>query len=134
MTDKLRAHIDEFRAHDGKLGGDFEGSPTLLLHHRGAKSGIERVCPLGYQLVDGDYAVFGTNWGRLEHPAWYYNVQAHPETTIEVGSEVFPVRARVTRGEERDRIWARQAQLVPAMGEYGRRAGRQIPVVILEPT
>lgn len=134
MTDRLQAHIDEFRTHDGKLGGRFKDSLTLLLHHLGAKSGIERVCPLAYQLVDGAYAVFGTNWGRPEHPAWYYNVQAHPDTTIEVGSEEFPVRARVAQGEERDRIWARQIELVPAMGEYGRRSGRSIPVVILEPT
>ena len=134
MTDRLQAHIDEFRTHKGKLGGDFGDSPTLLLHHLGARSGIERVCPLGYQSVDGGYAVFGTNWGKPENPAWYFNVQANPETTIEVGTEVVSVRARVARGEERDRVWARQTQLVPAMGDYGRRAGRRIPVVILEPT
>jgi deazaflavin-dependent oxidoreductase (nitroreductase family) len=134
MNDRLHAHIVEFRTHCGRLGGDFEGSPTLLLHHRGARSGIERVCPLGYQSVESGYAVFGTNWGKPEHPAWYHNVQANPETTIEVGAEVVSVRARVAGGEERDRIWERQTQLVPAMGDYGRRAGRTIPVVILEPT
>ena len=134
MTDRLQAHIDEFRTHDGKLGGRFKDSLTLLLHHLGAKSGIERVCPLAYQPVGDAYAVFGTNWGRPEHPAWYHNLQAHPETTIEVGMAVIPVRARVARGAERDRIWARQTQLVPAMGVYGQRAGRRIPVVILEPS
>lgn len=134
MNDKMQAHIDEFRANDGKLGGDHEGVATLLLHHVGAKSGVERVCPLGYQPIDEGYAVFGTNWGKPEHPAWYYNVQAHPVTTIEVAREVVPVRARIAEGDERHRIWARQVDLVPAMSAYGRRAGRRIPVVILEPT
>lgn len=133
MTDRMQAHIEEFRANDGKLGGSFEGTLTLLLHHMGAKSGLERVCPLGYQPVEGGFAVFGTNWGRPANPAWYYNLRAHPETTIEVGSRVIPVSARVAEGGERDRIWARQVKLVPAMGAYGRRAGRRIPVVILVP-
>lgn len=132
MTDQLQAHIAEYRTKGGKLGGDFADSPTLLLHSIGARSGVERICPLGHQTVDGGFAVFGTNWGKPHHPAWYHNLLAHPQAEIEVGLEVLPVRARVAIGDERDRIWARQSRLVPAMAAYERRARRKVPVVILE--
>jgi deazaflavin-dependent oxidoreductase (nitroreductase family) len=125
--------IDEFRANAGRVGGNFEGAPMLLLHTRGAKTGAERVNPMMYQ-ADGDrVAVFGSKGGAPTHPDWYYNLLAHPEVTVEIGTETKPMRARVAQGDERERIWARQKKDYPGFAEYERNTKRQIPVIILEP-
>src|SRR5579864_7426647 len=97
--------IDEFRANEGRVGGPFEGATLLLLHHRGAKSGIERVNPLAYQEIDNGFAIFASKGGAPTHPDWYHNVVANPDVQIEVGTETIPVRAREAKGEERERIW-----------------------------
>ena len=126
--------IEEFRANGGKVGGPFEGAPMILVHHRGAKTGTARVAPLVYQPVDDAYVVFGSKGGAPTHPQWYRNLVADPDTTVEVGEETIPVRARVVEGEERERIWSRQKELMPGFAEYERTAGgREIPVVALEP-
>ena len=124
--------IEEFRANKGVVGGQFTGATLLLLHHRGAKSGVERVNPLAYQ-EDGDhFAIFASKGGAPTNPDWFYNVKANPDVTIEVGTETIPVRARVADGEERDRIWTRQKQLMPGFASYEQRTERQIPVIVLE--
>jgi deazaflavin-dependent oxidoreductase (nitroreductase family) len=133
-TDWNRQVIDEFRANQGRVGGNFAGAPMILIHHRGAKSGTERVNPLMYQRVDGGYAIFASKGGAPTNPDWYYNVVANPETTVEVGTETIPVRARVARGEERERIWEKQKRDYPGFADYEKTANRKIPVVILEPT
>jgi deazaflavin-dependent oxidoreductase (nitroreductase family) len=125
--------IEEFRANAGWVGGPFAGAPLLLLHHRGAKTGIERVNPMMYQKLEGGYAVFGSKGGAPTNPDWYYNLVAHPEPMVEVGTETIPVRARVAQGEERARIWEKQKRDYPGFAEYERTTTRQIPVVILEP-
>ena len=125
--------IEEFRANDGKLGGMFEGADILLLHHTGAKSGIERVSPLGYQRVGAAYAVFGSNSGKTSHPAWLYNLRAYPRTTAEIGTATIDVVARVAEGDERAEIWERQKANIPQFAEYETTANRYIPVVILDP-
>jgi deazaflavin-dependent oxidoreductase (nitroreductase family) len=127
--------IEEFRANGGRVGGPFQGHPLLLLHHRGAKSGIERVNPLACQsLGDGGWAVFASKGGAPTNPDWFHNLLANSDATIEVGTEVVPVRARVAEGEERERIWARQKQVMPGFADYEKGTRRQIPVVILERT
>lgn len=126
--------IEEFRANQGRVGGRFEGRPLLLLHHRGAKSGVERVNPLAYQaLPGGALAVFGSKGGAPTNPDWYHNVQANPRVTVEVGSETFEADARVAEDEERDRIWEKQKRDMPGFADYEGRTSRPIPVVILEP-
>ena len=135
MTDfnEWNAHvIDEFRANGGKVEA-FPANNLILLHHTGAKSGQERVSPLAYQPVDGGYAIFASKGGSPENPAWYHNLQANPKATIEIGTETFPVIARVAGPEEREPIWARQKQAQPGFAEYEQKTSRQIPVVILEP-
>lgn len=128
-----RRVIDEFRANGGKVGGRFEGAPLLLLHHRGAKSGRERVNPVMYQRVGDAVAIFASKGGAPTNPDWYHNLRAHPEVSVEVGSETYPVVARVAAGEERERIWEAQKAAFPGFAEYERQAaGRQIPVVVLE--
>ena len=124
--------IDEFRANGGKVEA-FPANNLILLHHTGAKSGQERVSPLAYQPVDGGYAIFASKGGSPENPAWYYNLQAHPKATIEIGTETLPVIARVAGPEEREPIWARQKQDQPGFAEYEQKTSRQIPVIILEP-
>jgi deazaflavin-dependent oxidoreductase (nitroreductase family) len=134
MADFNTAIIEEFRANQGKVGGPFEGGTLLLLHHTGAKSGQERVNPLAYQQVGDSYAIFASKGGAPVDPAWFHNVVAHPDVTIEVGTETIPVRARVAEPTERDVIYARQVERTPQFGEYVEKAApRIIPVVILDP-
>jgi deazaflavin-dependent oxidoreductase (nitroreductase family) len=125
--------IEEFRANEGRVGGPFEGRPLLLLHHHGAKTGIERVNPLAYRQVGGDFAVFGSKGGAPTNPDWYYNLVANPDASVEVGTKTYRVRARVATPEERSRIWKEQKRDVPAFADYERKTSRQIPVVLLEP-
>lgn len=125
--------IEEFRGNGGRVGGQFEGHSLLLLHHRGAKTGIERVNPLACQdLGDGARAVFASKGGAPTNPDWFHNLVANPDVTIETGAETLPVRARLAEGEERGRIWARQIQVMPGFAEYELKTTREIPVVILE--
>ena len=129
-----RSIIEEFRANEGRVGGPFEGRPILLLTHTGARTGTVRTNPLAY-LADGDrFVVFASKGGAPTNPDWYHNLIAHPDATIEVGTETIPVRTRVAAGEERDRLWHRLVLLIPAFGEYERKTSRTIPVVVLERT
>ena len=125
--------IEEFRANGGKVGGNFEGAPLLLLHTIGARSGQERVNPMMYQAVGDDYAVFASKAGAPTNPDWFHNLVAHPDASVEIGTERKPVRARVTSGDERTRIWEIQTERYPGFAEYERKTDREIPVVILEP-
>ena len=126
--------IEEFRANGGKVGGMFEGASLLLLHNTGARTGAEHVNPLGYQQVGGGYAVFASAAGSQRDPDWYRNLVAHPDTTVEVGTQTVKVRARVAAPDERDAIYARQKEAVPMFAEYEKTAApRVIPVVVLDP-
>jgi len=133
MSDWNTRVIEEFRANGGRVGGPFQGRPLLLLHTTGARSGAPRVTPLMYQTVDSGYAVFGSKGGAPSHPDWYHNLVAHPDASIEVGGDVIGVRARLASGEERERIWTQQKADYAFFAEYERRAGREIPVLVLEP-
>ena len=125
--------IAEFRASGGTAEA-FKGANLLLLHHTGAKSGTERVSPLVYMKAGDSYAVFGSAAGGPRHPAWYYNLAAHPDTTIEVGTSTVQVRARVATPQERAPLWERQKGVAPGFAEYETKAApRQIPVVLLDP-
>lgn len=124
--------IAEFRANGGKVGGQFEGAPLLLLTTTGAKSGRATTTPVMY-LPDGDHlAIIASFAGGPRNPAWFYNLVAHPRVTVEVGDETFTALARVTTGEERDTLYARQAALYPGFKEYEEKTSRVIPVVALE--
>jgi deazaflavin-dependent oxidoreductase (nitroreductase family) len=131
VSDWNREVVDEFRANGGKVAA-FEGRPLLLLHSKGAKSGVEYVNPLAYLLVGDDFAVFGSKAGAPVNPGWYHNLRANPDTIVEIGTETIPVRARVAEGRERDRIWAEQKRVNPNFAEYEEKTTRPIPVVILE--
>ena len=135
MADWNKQVIDEFRANDGRVGGPFEGRTLLLLHHRGAKTGTERVNPVAYQRLSPDsVAVFASKGGAPTNPDWFYNLVANPDVSVEIGSEAFPVHARIAAGQERERIWERQKHDWPGFGEYDEktRGIREIPVVVLD--
>ena len=125
--------IDEFRANAGEVGGMFEGAPLLLLHHRGAKSGQDRVAPLVYLADDGRYVVFASKAGAPTNPGWYHNLLAHQDVTIEVGSETMRAHAEEVKGDERDRLFAYQAGRMENFAEYERKTTRVIPVIALTP-
>jgi len=125
--------IEEFHSNEGRVGGMFEGMPLLLLHHTGAKSGKSRINPLAYQDDGGRYVIFASKGGAPEHPAWYHNLIAHPNVSIEVGSEEIDVIASEATGEERERLFRTQAERIPQFAEYEQKTERMIPVMILTP-
>jgi deazaflavin-dependent oxidoreductase (nitroreductase family) len=132
MADFNQKIIDEFRANEGRVGGQFEGAPLLLLHHTGAKSGRERVNPMMYQPVGDTFAVFASKAGAPTNPDWYHNLVAHPHAAVELGSGSIPVVARVAGADERETIWEQQKRDYPGFAEYEEKTTRQIPVIILE--
>ena len=131
-NDWNRQTIEAFRANGGKVGGVWEGRPLLLLTTTGAKSGKQYTTPMMY-LPDGNrLLVFASKAGAPTHPDWYHNLVAHPEVTVEVGPETYKATATVLTGEERDRLYARQAELYPQFADYEKKTIRVIPVVALE--
>ena len=134
MNDFNTKIIAEFRANGGKVGPPFEGAPMVLLTSTGAKSGKDRVNPLVYS-TDGDrLVIIASKGGAPTNPDWYYNVKANPSVTLEVGEETFPATATVVEGDERDRLFAAQAELMPGFKDYEKATTRVIPVVVLERT
>jgi deazaflavin-dependent oxidoreductase (nitroreductase family) len=121
--------IEEFRANEGKVGGNFEGAPLLLLHTTGAKSGLERVSPMMY-LAQGDRIfVFASKAGADSDPDWFRNLSANPEVTVEQGTETYAATAAALPEEERAAIYAIQAERYPGFAEYQAKTTRVIPVV-----
>ncbi|MGA3147339.1 MAG: nitroreductase family deazaflavin-dependent oxidoreductase [Acidimicrobiales bacterium] len=125
--------IKEFRDNAGRVGGPFEGAPMLLLTTKGAKTGTSRVNPMMYLAEDGRRYVFASKAGAPTNPDWYHNLLAHPEVSIEVGSDVIEVVAVPLTGSERDRVYAEQASRYPGFAEYQEKTDRVIPVVALDP-
>ncbi len=121
--------IEEFRANGGKVKG---WAPLILLTTTGAKTGQHRIIPLMY-VSDGDRVLaIASKGGSPKHPLWYHNLLAHPEVTVEVGSEKFDATARVLTGEERERAFARAAEVFPPYAGYQKKTPREIPVIALE--
>ncbi len=133
MSDWNTAIIEEFRANGGKVGGQFEGSPLLLLHTVGARSGQQRVNPMMYRRVGDTYAVFASKAGAPTNPDWYHNLKAHPQVTAEIGTETVSLTAHVATADERAPIWAAQKDEFPGFADYESKTSREIPVVILQP-
>ena len=125
--------IEEFRANQGRVGGMFDGMTLLLLHDQGAKSGKAHIHPLAYHSDDGRYVIFASKGGAPTNPAWYHNLEAHPDTTIEVGTQTLPVRASEATDGERDRLFNAQAERLPQFAEYAEKTSRTIPVIVLTP-
>lgn len=129
--------IAEFRANGGRVGGNFEGAPVVLVHHRGRKSGNEYVNPMMYLPDEADndtIYVFASKGGQPSNPDWYYNLTARGEGTVERGTETYTVTVRELGGDERDRIYDEHAGRYPAFAEYAKQTAgiRTIPVLELK--
>jgi deazaflavin-dependent oxidoreductase (nitroreductase family) len=133
MSDWNRKIIEEFRANEGRVGGPFEGAPLLLLHTHGAKTKHERVHPMMYLDIDGHRYVFASKSGADTNPDWYHNLVAHPDVTVEVGTDSYAAKAALVTGADHDRIYAEQARRYPGFGEYQQKTTRVIPVIELTP-
>ncbi len=132
MQDFNATIIAEFRANDGKVGGPFEGATIVLLTTTGARSGLERVNPVVCRREGNDVFVFASKAGAPTDPDWFHNLVAHPEVTVELGTDTYRARAVVLEGTERDRVYAAQAAEYANFAEYQAGTDRVIPVVRLD--
>jgi deazaflavin-dependent oxidoreductase (nitroreductase family) len=132
-----RIHVALYRRSGGRVGGHVPGWPRariLLLDHTGARTGVRRTSPLIYHDDGRSVAVVASKGGQPTHPAWFHNLLAAPDTSIQIGAEARDVRARVASDDERDRLWSEFAAVYPGYDFFQRNArGRKIPIVILEP-
>jgi deazaflavin-dependent oxidoreductase (nitroreductase family) len=129
-----RQVIEEFHANKGKVNGS---NSLLLLRTTGARSGKQRVNPLAYTTDGERLVIIASKGGTPTNPDWYHNIVAHPNVTVEVGTETFEARATVVEGSERDELYAKQAAIMPNFAEYQEKTTRKIPVIVLtrtEPT
>ena len=124
--------IEEFRANEGRVGGIWEGITLILIHHIGARSGIERVKPLACSPQPGGrFVIWAANGGSPTHPSWFYNLKANPRTTVEVGPEKFTVLVQELDGTDRAQLWPKLIDQYPSLGEAQTRTTRQFPVFLL---
>lgn len=132
MSDWNQQIIDEFRANGGRVGGMFDGADMILIHHVGAKSGVERVSPLVHFREDDERTVIvASAGGAPKHPAWFHNLKANPKIDVEVGTETYAVVAEEITGAERDELWERIVAKAPGFGDYQTKTERIIPLVRL---
>jgi deazaflavin-dependent oxidoreductase (nitroreductase family) len=126
-------HVRRYRETGGAVGHRWKrGSKILLLTTKGRKSGEPRTKPLIYE-ADGDrYVIVASKGGAPEHPDWYENLQAEPNVELQVLDEVFPARAHIAEGEERERLWQLVNEQWPDYDSYQEKTDREIPVVVLE--
>ncbi len=131
----MGAHTFLYRRTGGRLGHSVPGvrGKILLLDHVGARSGAKRTSPLLYVDDGPDLVIVASKGGFPKHPAWFHNLMANPDTTVQVGSEVRRVHARVAAPEARDRLWALAVRGYPGYETYRERTDREIPLVVLEP-
>ena len=124
--------IKDFRANGGKVGGQMENIPLLLVTMKGAKSGRTITLPLAYSKDGNRFVVIASYAGAPHNPSWYHNLVAHPDVTIELGGEKFPAKVSVAQGAERDRLFKQQADQLPIFNEYQQKTTRRIPVIVIE--
>ena len=130
----MRAHVRIYRVSNGRIAHRFpEGAPILLLDHVGAKTATRRTPPLVYVEDDCNVVIVASKGGHPRNPAWYHNLRANPDTTVQVGAERRAVHARLASPEERKRLWPKAVMTYGGYGNYQKRTDREIPLVILEP-
>jgi deazaflavin-dependent oxidoreductase (nitroreductase family) len=133
-SDFNRRIIEEFRANEGRVGGELAGTTVILVHHVGARTGTVRVVPLiSTPMGDGRHVIVASNAGSPSHPDWYHNLRAHPIVTVEVGVRTFVAQAEELGPSARADRWPQLVAASPALGEFQVRTTRQIPVLTLKP-
>ncbi|HEY2203927.1 MAG TPA: nitroreductase family deazaflavin-dependent oxidoreductase [Pseudonocardia sp.] len=126
-------HTTLYRATNGRLGHHVPGAPAmLLLDHVGARTGARRTTPLVYTTDGDNLVIVASKGGHPQHPAWYHNLRAHPDTIVQLGDERRAVRARVAEPIERARLWPLVVRTYAGFETYQKRTGREIPLVVLE--
>ena len=134
LTRLMGGHAKIYRATHGLIGHRFPGTPEmLLLDHVGAKSGTHRTTPLVFARDGDNVILIASKGGYPKNPAWFHNLVANPDTTIQIGSKRMNVHARVAKPEERERLWRLAVDVYSGYEDYRRRTDRQIPLVILTP-
>jgi len=129
----MGGHTAIYRATGGRIGHKVPGAPQcLLLDHVGAKSGKRRTTPLAYMRDGDDLVIVASKGGYAKHPAWYHNLRANPDTTVQVGGERREVRATVAGAARRKKLWPRIVERYEGFADYQRKTDREIPLVILE--
>jgi len=129
----MKGHAAVYRASGGRIGHRVPGAPPmLLLDHVGARSAVRRTTPLVYVRDGEDVVMVASKGGHPRHPAWYHNLRAHPDTTVQIGSEHRPVHARVADPRERERLWPLAVSTYGGYEGYRRRTAREIPLVVLQ--
>lgn len=130
----MQGHTAIYRASRGLIGHRFPGAPPmLLLDHVGARSGTRRTSPLVYTLDGQNLVLVASKGGYPRNPAWFHNLRANPDTTVQVGSSHRDVHARVADAEERARLWPMVLKTYGGYAAYQKRTEREIPLVVLEP-
>ncbi len=122
-----------YRISGGKIGGQVQGLPVLLLTTVGRKTGKTRITPLGYLEHDGSYIITATNAGFDTFPAWFHNLKSHPQVALQVGDKQWAATAEVASPALRGQLWSRFVERAPGYGAYEKRTTREIPVVLLRP-
>jgi deazaflavin-dependent oxidoreductase (nitroreductase family) len=124
--------VEEFRARGGRVNGPLADTPLILVHHVGARSGIERIVPLAYlPHSDGQFMVIASDGGSQQHPAWYYNLKANPKIIVEIGTETVRVVAAELDTVARAALWPTIVEQAPTVGQFQSMTARTIPVFIL---
>lgn len=132
MTDFDLRTIEEFRANGGRVGGMLAGTPLILIHHIGARSGIERITPLVYWPEGEDtFLIVASNGGSRKHPAWYHNLKANPRITVEVGTDTLAAHAEEMVGPARARLWPTLLAASADLTVFHSRTARSIPLICL---
>lgn len=127
-------HTLAYKATRGRIGHRVPGAPPmLLLDHVGAKSGTKRTSPLVYTPDGSDIVLVASKGGNPKNPAWYHNLKANPETTVQVGPAKKPVHAREATDDERKRLWPKVVANYSGYAGYQKRTERKIPLIVLEP-
>jgi deazaflavin-dependent oxidoreductase (nitroreductase family) len=132
VTDFDRRTVEEFRANGGQAGGVLAGTPLVLIHHIGARSGIKHVTPLAYSALDGDsIAIAASNGGSPNHPAWHHNLRANPAITVELGTDRFEATAEEQTGPARAELWTRLVAQFPNLAKFAASTDRTISLFLL---
>jgi deazaflavin-dependent oxidoreductase (nitroreductase family) len=131
MSDWNKSIIEEFRANEGRVGGHFAGKTLLLLHTKGAKTGLERINPVMTFVDDNRYIIVASKGGAPTDPDWYKNILAHPDVDVEIGTEHFPAIATVATEPERTQLYEKMEAVSSGFTEYKSKTDRVIPVITL---
>jgi F420H(2)-dependent quinone reductase len=129
----IRAAVWLYRRSGGKVGGKMFGAPVLLLSTVGRRSGRSWTVPVMYQTDGHGWVIIASNGGNARHPAWWLNLRSHPDASIQIGRETYPVTAAEATGDERKRLWRRMADMYKGYDNYAQKTTRTLPVVLLRP-